>query len=142
MKSKIEIVNSWFQDVWVQGDLALVEQLYAPAPAAECLHPEAVRDATELMELATLMRQLVHNKHIRVMKHLEDGEWISLFLEMEGADAATGHPVHMHWQSLMRINNDQIVEHYASVNFMAFFEQLGQLPPDCFELMLAGTALQ
>ena len=142
MSTRTDLANRYFQEIWVQGNLNTLDQIYSPAPAKDCLLPDAVRSTHEIVELSQMLRQLVQNKTIRVIKSLEDGSWVTLLLEMDGADAATGQPVKMNWQSTMRIENDQILEHYSSVNFMALFEQLGQLPANCFELMLAGTALQ
>jgi hypothetical protein len=40
------------------------------------------------------------------------------------------------------VEGNNIVESYPSVNFLSFFEQLGQLPENAFELLLGGTSLR
>lgn len=141
MDKKIDIVNRWFREVWIEGNLATIEKIYEPAPAHECLHEDGTPATGEVLELTQVLRTLVVNKTVRIVKAIEDGPWIALSLEMEGADSASGKPIKMRWQTFMRIENGKIIENHPSVNFINLFEQLGQLPPNSFELMLAGTEL-
>ena len=142
MKQKLDIVNRWFREVWIEGNLDTIEEIYNPASADECLHADGTPATGEVFELTQVLRTLVTNKTVRIIKAIEDGPWIALMLEMEGADSASRRSVKMRWQTFMRIENGQIIENHPSVNFIALFEQLGQLPPNSFELMLAGTELK
>ena len=142
MSTKKEVVNRWFQKVWVEGDLAAIDEIYTPGDAKNSLRNEGIPTTNEVLELAIVLRRLINNNHVRILKSLEVGNWIALAMEMEGSDAATGNPIKMQWQTMMRIENGCIIENHPSVNFMSLFEQLGQLPESCFELMLAGTTLK
>ncbi len=70
------------------------------------------------------------------------GEWVSALVEMYGFKAGTDKPINMRWLTMVRLDKEIIVESYPAVDFVSLFEQLGQLPPNSFELLLSGTVLK
>ena len=85
---------------------------------------------------------LLSNQRISVIHTIEAGDWVSAIILMDGQRTDTGTPVQMRWITYVRVAEGRIVESYPSVNFLSFFEQLGQLPENTFELLLGGTVLR
>ncbi len=141
MQSKADIIHKWYEDVWIGGDLDKVEQMYQPAPDDESLIPGATISVEETREMIVVLANLITDIRVRIIHTVEKGEWVSALVEIYGFKLGTETPVYMRWLTMVRIDGDRIVESYPSVNFLSFFEQLGQLPDDAFELLLSGTVL-
>ena len=141
MHSKAGIVLKWYEDALVRGDLDTIERMYKPASDEKCLLPTGTPSVAETRELIVVLANLVTDLRVRVIHSVENGEWVSAMVEIHGFKIGTESPVYLRWMTMMRIEGDYIVETYPSVNYLNFFEQLGQLPEDTFELLLGGTVL-
>ncbi|ABG31864.1 hypothetical protein CEP88_01435 [Roseobacter denitrificans] len=142
MLRKTEIIQRWYEEVWVKGNSDMIDEIYRPAPENESLIPGGLINTTEARELATVFNSLITDQKIRVVHCVEQGEWLSALVEMYGFKAGTDKPVNMRWLTMVRLDGDVIVESYPAVDFLSLFEQLDQLPPDSFELMLSGTVFK
>lgn len=142
MTGKVEIVRQWYQDVWIDRKWDRMDELYRPANEEDCLSSGASTSASETREMVISFANLVTDQRIRIIHSIEKGEWVSALVEMYGFNAVTDEPIYMRWTSMVRIQDGRIVETYPSINFLSFFEQLGQLPKDSFELLLGGTILK
>lgn len=141
MSLNSDIVLRWYEDVWHQGKLHLIDKLYRPAPSTECLVQEGPVPANETREFIALVEELIDDKTVRVLHIVENGDWVSAMVQLDGVKSGTAEPVHLRWLSMLRIEKGCIVESYPSANFMSLFEQMGQLPENTFELLLGGTVL-
>jgi len=54
---------------------------------------------------------------------------------------ATGAPVEVYQQIMSRQHEGRLIESYPQFDLLRFFEQLGQLPPDIYPLLMGGTRL-
>ncbi|MFK7868848.1 MAG: ester cyclase [Roseobacter sp.] len=142
MRTKAETIQKWYEDIWINGNLDRIDQIYRPAPEADSLIPGGLIDVVEARELVTVFNNLITDQKIRIVHCVENGDWASALIEMYGFKAGTDTPVNMRWLTMVRITNDVIVESYPSVDFLSLFEQLGQLPKDSFELLLSGTVFK
>ena len=142
MASKADIILRWYKDIWIDGDWEKIDYLYQPAADTDCLIPGGTAPQAETRELVAVLNNLISDQRVRVIHTVEDGNWISALVEMYGFKAGTEIPVYMRWTTMVRVEGSCIVESYPSVNFVSFFEQLGQLPENAFELLLSGTVLQ
>ncbi|MEM9576271.1 MAG: nuclear transport factor 2 family protein [Pseudomonadota bacterium] len=142
MRSKAEIIHQWYKDIWIGGDLDKVEQMYCPVPDEDALVPGALTSIEETREMVVVLANLVGEMQVRVIHSIEQDDWVSAQLEVSGCKQGTDVPVSLRWLTMVRFEDGRIVESYPSVNFLSFFEQLGQLPADSFELLLSGTVLR
>jgi hypothetical protein len=134
-----QIILEWYEDVWIKGNFDRMDDLYQPAPMEECLNPGVSISCDDVRELATVFNSLVSDQRVRIVHCIEDIPWVSAMVEMRGVREGTDEPVYMRWLTMMRIEHGRILESYPSIDFLSFFEQLGQLPDNAFELMLSGT---
>jgi HAMP domain-containing protein len=142
MLSKADVIQRWFEEVWINGRLDLIEELYDPAAAGEYLIPAGPRQKQEIGELINVLNSFVSDLRVQVIHSVEQADWISAMIKAHGLKADTDTPVHVRWLTLVRIEGETIVESYPSMDYMSFFEQMGQLPENVFELLLSGTVLR
>ncbi len=142
MLSKPEIIQRWYEEIWVKGNWGMIDQIYRPAPESESLIPGGLIDTLEARELVTIFNNLITDQKIRIVHCVADGEWVSALVEMYGFKAGTDKPINMRWLTMVRLDKEIIVESYPAVDFVSLFEQLGQLPPNSFELLLSGTVFK
>ena len=142
MLSKAEIIQRWYEEIWVNANWDKVDEIYRPAPECESLIPGGLIDTLEAREMVTVFNNLITDQKIRITHCIEEGDWVSALVEMYGRKAGTDKPVTMRWLTMVRLEGEVIVESYPAVDFLSLFEQLGQLPPDSFELLLSGTVLR
>ncbi|MEE4187889.1 MAG: ester cyclase [Roseobacter sp.] len=142
MANKTDVIRRWYQEIWINGHWDRIDEIYQPAPDNECLIPGATPAPEEAREIVTALTNLVTNHKLSVLHTVEQGDWVSALVELNGLKAATAQPVMVRWLTMSRVTDDLIVESYPQVNLIPFFEQLGQLPPHSFELMLAGQKLE
>ncbi|MEO9653130.1 MAG: nuclear transport factor 2 family protein [Roseobacter sp.] len=141
MRSKSDIVRSWYVDIWMNKQWDDISKFYHPAPNADCLLPSGSNDPFDLKELIIVLDSLICDKTISVLKSVEQGDWVSSMVEMRGFKTGTTNAVCLRWMTLLRIDGDYIVEAYPTINFIDLFQQLGQLPDSTTELLLSGTRL-
>ncbi len=142
MTSKKEIIYRWYNEVWINGRWELIDEVYDPTNSATCIIPGATAASHEAREIVTALTNLIWNPKLSILHTIEDGDWVTAFVEMTGIKAGTDRQVDLRWLTMSRIENNKIVESYPHVNLLSFFEQLGQLPQHSFELLLAGTKLR
>ncbi len=142
MRSNKDIILKWHEEILVSGDLSDIESLYKPAADADCLMPEGTRPVKEVHELIYVLRSQLSDLQVRVIHTVGNGDWITAFVDMHGFKLGTDEPVYLRWLTLMRVTDQHIVESYPSIDFISFFEQLGHLPDNAFELLLSGTDLR
>lgn len=142
MLRKTKIIQRWYEEVWIKGNWDMIDQIYRPTRENEALIPGGLIDTEEARELVSIFNNLITDQEIRVVHCVEEGEWLSALVEMNGLKAGTDRPVNMRWLTMVRLDGDVIVESYPAVDFLSLFEQLGQLPPNSFELLLSGTAFK
>ena len=142
MSSTTDVIHRWYHDIWINGHWDRLDTIYQPAPSEECLIPGGTADRNEARETATALTSLVTDHKLCILHTVEQGDWVSALVEMTGLKAGTDVPVQLRWLTLSRIANGRIVESYPQMDLLSFFEQLGQLPPHSFELMLGGAELR
>ena len=132
MSDKADVIRKWYEDVWIAGDIDRIADIYQPADDKDCL----IEGSTEGPEGSRFRIVVVQPSPPGTDPH------VSAIILMDGQRTDTGAPVQMRWITYVRVADGRIVESYPSVNFLSFFEQLGQLPENTFELLLGGTVLR
>ncbi|MFK7744392.1 MAG: hypothetical protein AB8B47_05015 [Roseobacter sp.] len=145
--SKSEIIRDWYTTVWENGDLSAIETYFpefkTPAQDADPnLLPEFCTQASELREWIGIFHSLVHDIKIDILQTIEEGDWFSAVIKINCKQHETNEPVHVLQLVSLRFDGHVIVESYRSLDWIRFFEQLGQLPAETHALLLSGTVLR
>ncbi|WP_243612708.1 ester cyclase [Shimia aestuarii] len=139
--TKQRILEDWFRRVWVEGDLDAIDEMFCPETHAAGLLPEMQVGPDEFRELVPMFLAMVEDVHVALDKVMEDGDWAAALYSMRVTDSATGKPVVGSGQLFARFRENKMVETYNSFDFMAFFEQIGLLPPNSLALCLTGQRI-
>ncbi|TKZ20758.1 nuclear transport factor 2 family protein [Shimia litoralis] len=138
---KREILETWYQRVWVEGDLDAIDDMFRPDTQAAGLIPEMQMGPDEFRELVPMFLTLVESPVVTLDKVMEDGDWVSALYSMHVTDSNSGKPVMGAGQLFVRFSGDKMVETYNSFDFMGFFEQIGLLPEQSLALCLTGQKI-
>ncbi len=138
---KRQILEDWYQRVWVEGDLDAIDEMFCVDTQAAGLLPEMQMGPDEFRELVPMFLDMVENPSVSLDKVMEDGDWASALYSMRVTDARSGKPVVGTGQLFARFKDDKITETYNSFDFMSFFEQVGLLPEQSLALCLTGQRI-
>ena len=138
---KRQILEEWYQRVWIEGDLDAIDEMFNPDTQAAGLLPEMQMGPDEFRELVPMFLNMVENPTVSLDKVMEDGDWAAALYSMHVTDAISGKPVIGSGQLFARFKGDKIAETYNSFDFMSFFEQVGLLPEQAMALCLTGHKL-
>ena len=141
MSAKRNLLEKWYQAVWVEGDLHAIEDYFSPDGEAEGIVPGLSVDKEEFKELVSTVRPMMNDIEVSVLHSIEQDDWLSALVEVRGVSARNSDPVHAFSHVMIRVQNTCIVEAYYGFDTLTFFEQLGQLPPDTMPQLLSGTFL-
>ncbi|WP_170311778.1 ester cyclase [Sulfitobacter sabulilitoris] len=141
MSSKLDLLNRWYKDVWLDGDLDAIDVYFVPDTDAQGIVPDLSMGPTEFRDLVSVMRQMVVALDIRIKHSVENGNWLCALVEVTARTRARGAPIHVFSQVMVRFDGDKMVEAYNSFDFMTLFEQMGQVPPNSLPLMMTGVHL-
>jgi len=150
--SASEIVDSFFEQVWNQRKLALLDTLVAAdcvthqvRSAAEPLQP-AVRGPAALREHIALWLSAFADMHVTVDERLAQGARVISWVTMRGTHTGpwqrippTGRSITIRMASMHRVENGRIVEDWVIVESLGVYQQLGLVAPTA-QLLPAATA--
>lgn len=135
-----ELVERWFQQVWLAQDWAAIDRLFAPdAQARGVMSFEMMPADFEALVPAILSH--VEEPVIEIPRVVEQGDWVSAFVVLHARAVRGGHPVDVSGQIMARIENGRFVEVYNTFDSLGFCCQLGFLPEDALPLCLAGEQI-
>ena len=135
------LLEDYHRTVWTEGDLDAVDRFFAPEAHAEGLMPEASFKPKDLRVLAQAVRGLIRRPRFTVLRMVEEGEWASALVVMEGTVAASGRRVRCEGQIMFRHADGRMIEGHNSFDMLGVFIQAGALAPDALPRILAGETL-
>ena len=133
-----EILQSFYDVVWVQGDVSAIDSYFAPQTEAQGLLPNMALDPADFEILVQTVMALVRDPKIEILRTIEDGDWGSALVHVTCQTRMTGQTVHLNGQVMARITDGKIAEVYNNFDMTSFFQDLGILPTDMIERALAG----
>ncbi|WP_299686424.1 nuclear transport factor 2 family protein [uncultured Tateyamaria sp.] len=142
MPHKPEILQAWLDRIWTAGEMDAIPEFFSPDATATGILPDMALSATDMPELVQLMRAQLGPIDVRLAKVMDQGDWIAALVEVRSHVIDTGDPVHVFGQIMAQFEGRKMVEVYHSFDFLSYFEQLGQLPPNALALCLTGTRLR
>ncbi|MGX9350368.1 ester cyclase [Shimia sp. W99] len=138
---KRDILQEWYQRVWIDADLDAIDELFSPDTQAQGLLPDLQVGPDDFRELVPMFLDMVEDPKVSLDKVMEDGDWASALYSMRVTNPANGQPVIGSGQLFARFEGDKMVETYNSFDFMSFFEQMGLLPEQSMALCLTGQRI-
>jgi ketosteroid isomerase-like protein len=136
----LETLKTWYDRVWLQGDLDAIDELFNPDTEASGMMDFAV-GPEDFKALVPAFLAHVALEDICYDKVVEMGDWVWASMSAHATARVTETPVHVTGQIMVRVQDGHIVEAYNQFDFLALFEQLGYLPPDSLALCLSGEGL-
>jgi len=140
--TKTELLQYWFDEVWTKGNLGVIDEMLRPGTEADGLFPAFGLSTVDYHDLALAIRNLVNDIKISFSHTMDQGEWLAVRTVIDAKRADNDGPIHLTGQIFVRFDGTQMVEIYSHFNFLSFFEQLGQIPPDALPICLTGQRLQ
>ncbi|MEO0402742.1 MAG: hypothetical protein AAF214_10240 [Pseudomonadota bacterium] len=142
MPHKAKTLQTYFDEVWIKGNLDAIPMVLAPNARTRGIMGDMPFDGDDLAELVTMVRELLGPISVSYPVMVEQDDWLSALVEITSHAADTGDPVHVFNQIIARFDGAQMVEVYSGVDSLTLFEQLGMLPENALAVMLGGTRLQ
>ncbi|WP_299280846.1 nuclear transport factor 2 family protein [uncultured Tateyamaria sp.] len=141
MPQKLETLQTYFEDIWVKGDLTAIPRVMAPDARTRGIMGDMPFDADDFTELVSMVRELLGPIQVSYPIVVEQDDWLSALVEIKSQSAETGAPVHVFNQIIARFEGGQMVQINSGVDSLSLFEQLGLLPEDAMAIMLSGNRL-
>jgi SnoaL-like polyketide cyclase. len=137
----MNLLEAWYDKVWVQGDLNAVAEFFDTEALASGLMSDFAAQLEDLQTLVPAVRHALRNITVSVEDSMEVGDkvWARMTLHAQKAEDMT--PIHISGQVMVRIKDGKIIEAHNNYDFVSYFEQMGNLPKDSVALMLAGETL-
>lgn len=139
--SKLDLVQKWYQRVWIGGDLGAISDYFTADVQAAGVMPGLDLRPADFAELIPALMRLVVHPSFTVLRHLETDDWLWALIRFQAQTAAELAPVDVTSQLCVRFSDGRIAEAYNHVDMLSFFEQLGALPADTMALCLMGERL-
>jgi steroid delta-isomerase-like uncharacterized protein len=133
-----EVVHSWFERVWNQGDLTAIDELFPSEGIAHGLSGEGGRPRqgpARFTEFVRTFRGAVPDIHIDVLRCVTQGSFCAAHCLVTGTHRdgtlgvpATDRATRFEGMTLVRVENGQILEARNFFDFLSFYQQIGALP--------------
>jgi hypothetical protein len=135
-------MKRWYKEVWENGNFDVIEGYFLPDAHNNYIAPNFGIEPSEIREWMIVLRKFVYDIKVNAIQSIEDGDWISMMLEIHAKTVSNDKPVMVYQQIMLRFEGDKKAESYPAFDFLRFFEQLGQLPEHTHALLLSGTKLK
>lgn len=139
--TNLDILSEWYRRVWIEGDLAAIDDYFAPSAGAEGIMADGQVSAEDFRAFVPAMRAHVRDPSFEITRSIETPDWVWAQLSVRAVTAQGLDPVSVSGQVACRFEAGRIVEAYNSFDFIPFFEQAGLLPRDALLLLLSGERL-
>ncbi|MFW8636575.1 ester cyclase [Cribrihabitans pelagius] len=140
-KSKAELLQSWYDRAWRDGDLSAIDETFLPETSASGVVPSLQLSRADFEAFLDALRNLLCNIEVSIVQSMEQGDWLAARLLLSGERAADGTPVSATGQVMLQFAGGKIAATYGQLDYFTLFEQLGQLPADALPVCLTGQRL-
>ena len=142
MKTKVEVLDTFFKEVWSNENTAMIKQLFVPdkgdQKTADGLRKEEKLSPDDFVGFQQAILKQVKNMVITIDQYLEDGDWLAVRCTATAISRRTGKPVQMLGSGWGRITDGKIREAHNFFDFLHFFEGLELLPENTLQACLEG----
>lgn len=139
--SKTAVLEKWYEQVWVKGDLDAISTFLEPETQAAGIIPEMRVGPGDFRDLVAAFRSHVVDISVNIVKSLESDAWLAALFHVHASRADNGSPIEVTGQVMARFSSDKMVETYNHFDFISLFEQLGQFPKDTLPVCMTGQKM-
>lgn len=139
--TKTELFKNWCDEVWRKRNLDAIDEFLVPSTVTEGVVPHMEMGPKEFRELAAVVLHHVGPVEPVILHSVEQDDWLAAMFRFETSRADNGAPVEVPGNVFLRFEGDRMVEAYNLLDYLAFFEQLGLMPPDTLTICLTGHRL-
>ncbi|MGR3622489.1 ester cyclase [Pseudophaeobacter sp.] len=139
--TKTDLMHYWFDEVWGKGNLNVINEMFGPQATATGVVSSHSLPRADMHELVQAIRALAVDIKVEFSHTMEQGDWLAVRTLIYAKRADNGAPVTINGQLFVHFDGTQIVESFSLFDFVALFEQLGQMPPDTLPICLTGQKL-
>lgn len=139
--TKLDLLQRFYDRVWIGGAVAEAGSFFAPAAAAGGLMSDLALGPQEFHDFVAPMLEMLEVRRVTMEKAVEQGDWIAVMASFEATVRATGQQITGSGMLMARVEGDRIAEAFNCFDFLGFFERLGLLPEDALALCLTGQRL-
>ncbi|WP_306114489.1 MULTISPECIES: ester cyclase [unclassified Roseovarius] len=136
-----DILETWFRRVWLEEDLSAIDDMMAADAPVHGLEKSPHVGPADFKAFAGALLTHITDTSISIDEYMENGNQVSLLMNVSAKCRKTGKPVQMFGLAMCRIVDGKIVQAHNYADFMGLFEQLGVLPADAMQKCLCGEAL-
>jgi steroid delta-isomerase-like uncharacterized protein len=130
------IVRRWIEEGWNEGNIAVIDQLYAPDYIQHEPPPETVNSSDDLKQYVSMFLAAFPDLHHTIEDLIAEGDKVVWRLNSKGThkgpfmgipatgkiiDAITGVVI-------FRLENSRIVEGWVNIDALGLMQQLGVIP--------------
>lgn len=137
----LEILTSWYEKIWVEGNLDAVADFFDVEAMASGLMTDFAAQIEDFQSLIPAVLHAVRNVSFSIEDSMEMDNRVWVRMTLHAQKASDMSPIHIPGQVMIRLRNGKIIEAHNSYDFVSYFEQMGNLPKDSIALMLAGETL-
>ena len=138
MKTHRDVMETWFERVWIQQDASAIDEMFVPDGKARGLGPNVLIGPEGFKQFHSALCRLLTEFVITIDKSVESGEWISAVCSLRARDRKSKAAIVMTGSVMIRIVDEKLTEGYNHWDFIGLFTQLGLLPSGTFEKALSG----
>lgn len=139
--TKSGLLKNWYEQVWEQGNVDMIDTFFGADTMAEGLIPEMQVGPDDFREFVSAFRYHLGDIRVELPKIIENGDWLSAILHVHTSRADNGAPIEVTGQTMVRVKDGKIVEAYNQFDLISLFEQLGQMPEDTLPVCMTGQRL-
>lgn len=131
-----DVMRSWFQRVWCEGDETAIEELFAEDGEVYGLGPEPVVGPAAFRQFWHAIRASFDNIHIEVVDAINEGN--RGYVRCEGSLGFRGRQVKRGGGCLFEVENGKITRSWDYWDFLGFLSDMDALPEDAFARACGG----
>lgn len=139
--NKLETLELWYREIWQNGNLAVIDEVFAPGKIASLPLPGDMATREEFAEFLAAAQMLLTDITPVITQSVEQGDRLAAVVTVHAKRADNGQPVLAASHIMARFENGKIVEKHTLLDLMSLFEQLGQLPQDSVAICMTGQCL-
>lgn len=134
------LLDTWFQRVWCENDTSFIHEACDVKMTTKGHREKGLLGPDDFEEFHGIICCLVDDISMKVLRSVEDGDWISVMYEFKGKKKGTDKPVEMTGSSMLRVHDGKIIEVYEHIDFIKLFSCLDLMPENILETCLCGQA--
>lgn len=141
MSTKLEILQAFYDRVWVNGAIEEAGRYFDISAEASGLMPDLAVGAEEFHEFVAALLEILDCKRITFEKSVEQGDWLAVMASFDATVRTTGQEITGSGMLMARIENGKIVEAFNCIDFLGLFEKIGLVPENALALCMTGQRL-